>query len=136
MARAVDIRILGDKKLQRKLSKLQTKVQAKTMRDASKKALIPVAKTAWDRAPFKTGKMRDSLKIVVARKGVGAILKTGTRRQLGISADDPYYYPAAIEYGTNKIQPFAFLRGALHDRKPEALRILANEIRQLIAKTR
>ena len=102
MANFIDIAVIGDKELQRKLKALDEKMQKKIVRKALRQAAKPVLSAARLLCPENTGRLRASLKLKVRRqkRGVfGVEVITGTRQELGIRANDPYYYPAAVEFG-------------------------------------
>ncbi len=125
-----DLTVLGDKKLQRKLNKLEKKLGSKVMRSSLKTAMEPVRDLAKRRAPVDTGLMQRSIRIGTKsnRNGVSAMVRTGTRKQLKIPEDDKYYYPAAIEYGS-RLQPArSFLRASLGRLKGTVLKITGREI--------
>ena len=124
----IDISILGDKKLQRQLIGLVPKLQKRAFKDAAKRALVSVLADARRRVPVKSGRLKRSLKIKPLKGGIGAIVSTGTRKALRIDANDPYYYPAAIEYGTKGKDARPFLRPALLNRTEEVLRIFGREL--------
>jgi len=134
MPKFIDIRVVGGKRLNKKFNKLDTKVKGKIMREATKTAMQPVLELAKNRAPVKTGLMRRSLKIASfrGRNAVGAVVRTGTRRQLKILANAKGYYPAAVEYGTRKLRARPFMRSSLAARKPQALSILGREIKAML----
>jgi Arc/MetJ family transcription regulator len=106
----VDINVLGDEALARKLRKLPLKSQKKAVRPALrasakrvKKYVIdnisgsPLAvvtgsyREAWRRSKVRVGKQRRG------RIAVGIVYPT--RSELDISPGDKYYYPFALEYG-------------------------------------
>lgn len=129
-----DIRILGSRRLQKKLNKLERRVQGRIMREAAKDAMKPVVQVAKQRAPVETGKTQKYIKAAAysSRNGVGAMVRTGTRRQMGIEPDDPFYYPAAHEYGTSKMPARPFMRSALADRRRQVLRLFRVNIARLL----
>ena len=131
-----DISVLGDKKLQKKLSDLDKKVGSKVMKDAMRQSMSTVKDLAKQRAPVVTGMLRKSIRIGVKsnRKGVSAMVRTGTRKQLKISPDNPFYYPAAHEYGTRYMPARSFLRSSLGDRKNMVLSSLSGNIRRILEK--
>lgn len=128
-ARTFDVSVLGDKALTRKLRALPYKMQGKAvrpaMRAAAKLALAPIK----SQAPRRTGKLAAGLKLraTKGRRGrVGVGIHTPPRDKLGIDPSDPYYYPAAVELGTDKLAGSAFMRGpfkALRDRMLRKMRV-------------
>lgn len=59
------------------------------------------------------------------QNGIYGLVMTPTREMLGISANDPYYYPAAVEFGTRNMRPQSFLRSAMEESKEKAIRIVS-----------
>lgn len=125
MASAIDITMFGDKELQRKLDRLPSKLQKRVVKGAAKKAAEPILAAAKARAPVRTGRHRDSMKITTksGRKEIGAQIVTGTRKQLKIPADAKGYYPAAQEFG-----PHPHIRPALDAQRGAAIRIFGREL--------
>ena len=137
MALAFDISVLGSAEIERKLGNLAVKVQRKVMRKAMRKAAKPILETAKSLVPVDEGKLRRSLKIRALKRRRGSFgvqVKTGTRDELGIAPDDPYYYPMAVETGTNKVAARPYLRPALKLNRTESLNILARELKAGIAR--
>lgn len=118
-----DISIFGDKKLQRKLRKLERKVQRKFLREEFKESSNRlqsevvqyidrvlgrhrgIYRNAWADAKTATGKAGSG----VLR--VGIVLPS--REDLAIAADDPNYYPYAIEYGHGNVPAHPHIRPAV-----------------------
>lgn len=139
MARMIDIRLLGSKKLQRKLDKLHSTVAGRVVRESIKDAMDPVRKLAQRRAPVKSGRLRRSIRIASFRGRrnsglIGAVVRTGTRRQLKIDPTDKYYYPSALEYGTEHIRARSFMRSSLATKKAEVLNSVRINLRRNIEK--
>ena len=129
----VDISVFGDKQLQRALKALPINVEKKVVRQALRKAAKPVLDTAKSLVPVKTGALKKSLKLRALRKQkrgqFGVQVMTGTREQLGIAADDPYYYPMAVEVGTAKAPAHPFMRPALDQNREATYRLVAELVR-------
>ena len=130
----LNYRVKGAAQLKAKLDNMSRRVSGKLMTEAVKTAMEPVKNLAISRAPVDSGLLRRSIKIGVAKSRYlkGAVVRTGTRRQLNIPDDAKYYYPAALEYGTKHIVARSFLRSSLADRKSQALNILEREINRLL----
>lgn len=121
----------GDRELKAKLESMSRGMQGKALRDAIRKGIEPVRKLAAQRAPVRTGRLQKSIKVASyrGRRGVlGASVRTGTRRQLRITPEDPYYYPAAHEYGSKTQRAKSFMRSSMFDRKRQALAMTEKEI--------
>lgn len=138
-----DISFLGDKELARKLKRLEDKAARDVVKPAAKSAGVPVLAAAKSKVPADRGRLRDGLKLsAFSRKsGVGASVKTPTRKKLGIPADAKGYYPASLEYGwtlrvfgskfNTRVMPATpYLRPALDENATTAKNIMIREIRQ------
>jgi len=138
LSRFLDLKFIGERRLQKKFKKLPRNVQNQIFKVSAKKALEPVRDLAIQRAPLRTGRTRRHIKIGVHRSNrgftVGGEVRTGTRKQMGIAATSKFYYPAAFEYGTNKMAARSFLRSAMADRRRVVIRILTAELRALLKK--
>lgn len=139
MAKMVDISLLGDKALQRKLQRLPYAMQKKIVRPSLREAARPMLATAKAIVPVETGRLKKSLKLramkVHRRDQFGVVVFTGKREELGIPADDKSYYPMSVEYGHGGPHPapaHPFLRPAFDANKEGAKAIIAREIGQRI----
>ena len=134
--RFIDISITGDRRLAKKFKKMQKVVQGRIMKAAAKKALEPVHRLAVAMAPLgETGRTKKWIKIGVAkgkRWQVGAEVRTGTAKQMGLLSSADYYYPAAHEFGTKHLKQRSFMETAMDERRKLALRILTGEIKRLM----
>lgn len=116
MAVQIDLSILGDKVLEKRLKALPLKVQKKILRKAFRSTAKDILSDARIRVPIDTGNLRKSLRVRALKKAKGRIgvqIETGTREELGIDENDKYYYPAAIELGAEGVPVQSFLRAAL-----------------------
>ncbi len=136
MARAAargvfDVSVTGDKRLQKRFGTLTPKVQGKVLRPALRKTAkvaLPAIRAA---APRASGAMAKGLKVRATkqkrRRGgrrVGVGIHTPPREKLGISPDDPYYYPAGVELGTEFLSGASFMRGPFRSLRDRMLRVL------------
>ena len=132
MAKMVDISVLGDKKLMRQLRRLAGPAQKKVVRKALREGGRPVLASTQAKVPVKTGALKNSLKLRAikykSRDRFGVAVRTGTREQLGIDADDPYYYPMAVEVGTAKAPAHSYLRAGMDETREQAKGIITREI--------
>lgn len=127
----VDISLVGDKALQRKLKSLDFALQKKILRKALRAGAKPVRDAARTNAPVREGKIKKSIKVRAmkrSRKGIGVLVAVGTRQELGISEEDFYNYAVGTELGTSKAAAQPYLRPALDSKSSEALKIIAREI--------
>jgi len=138
MSDYIDISILGDKALQRRLANMDVNLQKKFVRQAINRAMLPVKNKAQALAPVDTGRLRSSIKRRSrTRRGISrAQVITGTRAELGIPVGSTGYYPAAIEYGTRKQPARSFMRKALTDLRGHVLKKTGELIDGYIRKSR
>lgn len=136
-----DISLLGDKALMKKFDKLQRGAQGKIIRPviraSAKRAKqrvvenlsgapvqVRTGKTleAFQKAPIRSAKRdRDEVRI-------GQVLPD--RDLLGISEDDPYYYPMALEYGHRRAPAYPFIRPAIDMHREKEIAQIGREIGQ------
>jgi len=133
---AIDISIFGDKKLEKQFKKLDLKLQKKTIKKALRDSAKIVKNTAKARVGVRSGKLKKSLK-VRTEKGLkrgqfGIVVVTGTREELNIDADDKYYYPAAVEFGTKNLPAKPYLRPAIDENRDLIFDLIASRIRSAI----
>lgn len=106
----------GDRKAQRAFDKLKKGVQAKVLRPALREGAKIVKTAAQARAPKLTGTMARTMQVRAKKmsrkrvrvehgglKPIAIAARTAPRAKLNIEGDDPYYYPAAIEFGTKHL---------------------------------
>ena len=139
-AGTVDISLLGDKALSKKLRRLETKVQKKIVRKALRAGARPILASAKALVPYSEGlrrrsgkHLRDTLKLraLKARKGrFGVQVLTGTREELGIAANESGYYPLSLEYGGGNAPAQPYLRPALDMNRVRSTRIVHYTIRR------
>lgn len=128
MAGGVNIQLLGDKALARKLAALPDKLEKKVVRKAMREAIRPVAAQAQATAPVLSGLLRLSLK-VMARK-------YKNRRKFGVQVSTKgltgvdIFYAAFNELGTAQQPARPFMRPALHGNRERSIEILKREIGQ------
>jgi HK97 gp10 family phage protein len=143
---AIDIRMIGDKRLVRKFNRLPDKLQKKMLRPAMRKAMKPIKAMAETLIPVGSGALKaGGLKISAlkrSRSRFGIILATPTRATLGIPGEASGYYPIHVELGhrvvikgktVGKVAGQSYMRKAMEATKPQARKILANELRRRIA---
>lgn len=107
----VDISLLGDKELERKLAKLATPASQKravrpALRNSNKRLKAHVvANLSGQVVKPLTGRwLRATTAAKVkavkrSRQEIGTAFAMPTREELGIEPGDPFYYPFAVEYG-------------------------------------
>lgn len=126
MAGNVDIRITGEAELQRNLNALEQKIQKRLTRRAMKAAAVPLLARSQELAPVLTGATRDHLQIRMfsRRNFFGARVQTGTREEMGIPADSPWYYPAIVEY-----RGHPFMRPAVDETRAQVIETFIAELK-------
>lgn len=127
----IDISILGDKKLTASFNKLALKTQKKFTRKALRAGAKVVQQEYKARVPVDTGRLKRGIKVRAgkrSRRGISINIETPTRDKLGIEADDPYYYPAIIEYGGGATPAYAPGRKALKAKEREAMQVIGREL--------
>jgi len=111
----IDISLIGDKELQRKLNKLARDVQIRLLGSAMKNTGNKILRAPIAAAvPVKSGRLKAAMgkqKFKIFRgKTSGARLEMPPRAALGIDPQDKYYYPVHVEYGHGNVPPHSFLR--------------------------
>lgn len=124
------LEVQGIKSLERKLNRLPRAARNKAVRSAVREAGKPLLDRTKQLAPKETGLMASKIKLrsisgqaakksgVKAKRGaIGVVVMTGTREEMGIDPADPYYYPAAVEYGHGNTPAKPFMRRAADEMK-------------------
>ncbi len=143
----ISIKMLGDKDLQRMLNKLPDKVQKKVVRPAFRKSAKRINEAMIQRlSGFPVGVVTGQTLLAFAAEPVISVRLRGgegiqyaarlpKRDALGISPDDKYYYPNAIEYGyTTKggrtEPPRSFMRAAVDENEDRELGVIRHDLRR------
>jgi len=137
------IRVEGVDKIIAKMESLPPKLKKKAIRPAMRNGGKKVLKRAKELVPFDADghqlpdgeHLRKTLKLRVAkpkRKGdLSFKVVTGTRKELGIPADEKGYYPFALEYGSVLAwQPMPFMRPAYQQTEQPVIDGVRYEIAQ------
>lgn len=137
MAAAVDMTVLGNRALIRKLEKLPAAMQKRAVRPALRRSAKRVNKAAtlklariWRQVTgvtltaFKGVKVRS----FTTKRGLNFAAPLPTRSDLGISPDDRFFYPQALEYGTNVLRGRSWLRSTADEMKEQEFRKMGSEI--------
>lgn len=140
------IRVEGVDKIIGKLESLPPKVQKKVLKTALRSGGKKVLKRAKELVPVDAdghqlpgGKhLRQTLKLRTAkakRRGdVSFKVVTGTRKELGIPADEKGFYPFALEYGdVLHWQPIPYMRPAYKQTEQPVIASARREIAQGIS---
>ncbi len=134
---AIDITMIGDKRLVKKFNRLPDKLQKKMLRPSMRKAMKPIKAMAQSLIPVGTGTLKSGgLKIRAlkrSRSRFGMILTTPTAEALGIPKKAKGYYPIHVELGHGNVPMQSFMREGMERTKPQARKILASELGRRIA---
>lgn len=135
----VDISLLGDKQAQRALAQLRIGTQRKVVKRALRAGAKPVLRRVRAGAEKRTGAHAANIKLQTFKtkgfRNFGIQIVTGTREQLGIAPDDPFYYPAILEFGGERedgtvIPAGGNIRRSMEEKRREATEIIAVEMRR------
>ena len=132
----VSFKVRGGKALDKRLMRMDKRMAGKAIKQGMKKSMEPVQALAKQRAPYKSGNLRRSIRIAVysGKNYAGAAVRTGTRKQLKIPADAKFYYPAAFEYGTRQMRARSYLRSSLFDRRKMVLERVVKDVTHALEK--
>jgi HK97 gp10 family phage protein len=120
-----DVIVTGVREIDRKLRRLEYKVQRKIVVDAMKRGLTPLLNEVKANAPVDTGAMRENIKIR-AGKGRKGLVKREVRvgdKQMG--AD---FHAQHVEFGTENAPPHPFMGPAFESHGPDARDRVEREI--------
>lgn len=125
---AFQIMVLGDRAIRRGLKELPTRLRNKVLRQSFRASLermraALVQNLSGEPVAPLTGRYREAMRTIKQQPGKRrrGIVRRGlpfpTREVLGIAADNPYYYPTVLEYGSEKrrIPALAPARRAVDD---------------------
>lgn len=136
-----DIRVLGDKRLQKKLNALEPKVQRKLLGKAMRAAMKPVLSQARQNAPHGSSLLGRKIRLrkakVKSKHGQAFLVRTPTRAEAGIPKHWTGYWPAAWEYGFThkggKVFPaMPYMRPALEGNRSRILRKMRVELARFV----
>lgn len=134
---AVDISITGVPELQRALRMLADKTQKRIVSHALTKESKRTKQRVVENivrlglidsgnllSAFESAAIRSANKKSLIVKGIAI----PTRAQLGISPNDPYFYPYAVEYGHKGAIPHPYIRPAIDNHKQQSIADIAQDI--------
>jgi len=130
------IELTGDKSLARELKKLPERASKKVLRPSIKFALTPVVKQAKQNVPVEYGFLKQEIdKKVSATKAWGKVyVKPATYTNEKDLRKKPANYAHLVEFGTKEVKATNFMRGALGQKKKEAVERMAQKVRQNLNK--
>ncbi len=123
MAREYD-KIKGAGELAKVLSRFDKKLQAKTLRQAVRKAAKGMAKEVKSRAPVLSGRVKASVKVRAGKR---------KKNEISVNVEVTGGHPDAIigfvEYGRQGQDPNPFMRTSFESGKSEARRSIEDDVR-------
>lgn len=134
MARsATSMQAFGISELGIMLRTLPDKVGKTILKDGMKLTAEEVRSEVVRRTPKRTGRLREemakvSIKARAARDLIVAGVPFPTRDALDIEADDPHFWPSAVEHGHGHVPPNPFVRPAVDENVERYTRKLARDI--------
>jgi len=133
----VDISMIGDEVLQRRLSNLVGKTQKKIVRQALRKEaketkkrivsnikILGLIDSGTMLQAYQNTKVRSTSKRNFIRLGP----ENPKRDELGIRANDKYYYPYAVEFGHAGAKAHPFIRPAVDEYKTSSIKSIGRDI--------
>ncbi len=140
MADGVDISVLGDKELERKLKRLAGAAQRKVVRqalraNAKRTHQRILGKIQGDPIKSRTGRLLAAWKATKPKAGkrsrsrLQVVVPLPDRSVLGLT-DDQGYYPTALEYGRRdgSMPARPYIRPAVDEKRTEELRQIGRDI--------
>lgn len=146
MAGGVDMKMLGDKALDRAFATLPVKMQKtvarKAIRNSAKRTRRYIVREllALRARTNRSGRNRlltlaeffENAKVVSRSKRARQLIRIGviwpSRSDIGIPADAKGYFPTAIEYGTIKAPAMPYLRPAVDNNRKTELALIRREV--------
>lgn len=134
----VHISFIGDRALQRKLNRLETRTAKKVVSAAFRKSAKRIRRRVVQnlsgnpvqvrrgelRRLFERAKIRGSSRRGRIRIGI----VEPDRDELGITSGDPNYWPYAVEYGHGGVPPHPYLRPAVDDHYDQEVAEIGRDI--------
>lgn len=129
-----NMKLLGGKRLERKLRSLGAKLAGQAQIQAMRVAMEPVRIAIIAKTPVRSGRLKSNFKISSRKgnKGFSTSINSGTRKQLRIKANATGYYPSAIEFGTRRMAARPFMRNTFGRMRTQTLNIYTRELKQTI----
>ena len=104
----------------------KTKARRSAMRKAAKDAVLPAVQI---RTPVDSEKLLLSLQVIPGgRNFIGSYVGVKDRESVGVSPEDKWFYPAAVEFGTRYTPAQSYLRAGLDASKGKAMTIIAKSL--------
>jgi len=138
----IDISMLGDKALARKLKRLEQKDAKKVVRDALKseakivkRDVIAKVRSSAQSGPPSVHRYREAIgkskvKDLRSRSLIGYAMWFPDRATLGIDPKDKHFFPAAFEYGHGSVPAVPIFRPSIDEAKERRLSRITKSIRR------
>ena len=126
--------VTGLDALQQVLAGMQRALSADSLRSCTTAAVQPILREAQQRAPVRTGEVRDALQVVTpgsGRRNTASSLVEVARSGPGGTTREAIF----AEYGTEKQPARPFMRPAFESMKDQAVQTFARELAQKIEST-
>lgn len=133
---AVDIKMLGDKGLERMLRELPDKAQKKVVRQAMRATVKTLHKELIRRAPVLLGNVTDlkgafaQQKVTPGKRSRDSItlgIPMPTREEVGIEGD--YYHPMHVEFGHGDVRAHPYIRPAVDENAEREKKAMGNKLK-------
>lgn len=134
---SIDIRMFGDKELEKKLGRLADKKQISVVRSALRKE----AKKSKDRivsnisrlglidsGRMQAGYYSAKIKSTRSRSLIRIGVENPGREFLGIPPGSKFYYPYAVEFGHPGAKPMPFIRPAIDEHRNKSFHDIGSDI--------
>ena len=127
----MNLELEGFREVKAVFDNLPLKMQKKAVRPSLRAGAKVIHKDGKRRMAKLTGKNRKFFKVKSikrSRQSIGVMIITGTREQLGIAGDDPFYYPAIQEHGSKNMKGDKAQTLALRTKRHEAIRAIGTRL--------
>jgi HK97 gp10 family phage protein len=128
----VTVRIHGVAEVQRALESLPDAVRADALGDVLFEATKPIADAARAKAPVRSGRLRQSIRIALRARGQGQTLRASRGAGIFVGSTSPLAH--LQEYGTAHHGPQPFMRPALDAQAGNAKRIIETGLLDAVMK--
>lgn len=138
MAAAVDITLLGQKQLERKLELLAAKTQKtivrRAVRASAKRTLAEIVHNIQSAQLVDSGRLLAAFQKAKVLQAANKrdLIRIGpawpTRAELGIDPKDKGYYPFSLEFGHPNAAAVPFIRPAVDENRQREIRQIGTEI--------
>jgi len=117
------VKIEGINELEKLLKKIESSLREETMEKALLAAAEPIRAAASEKAPHRTGKLKENIISEINEK---------EKMTVDVGPNRDGFYGQFIEFGTSKMSAKPFLRPAFDGKKGTAQKIFETTIRALV----